>query len=295
MPRQIHRFRCSPSSPSRPRLERKPQNLKTQNRAHPIAPSAAADALRSVAGTSSSKLLGAGGAGGAGGASSSKKGAAGPKKGSAAANAAAAAAAAVAKIRGRKRRKGEAVTWQLRPFENAARGDEGDKPLKLVHWVKCLFPAKLLAPPPGTPAADFDFASAAAEARAAAAPADGGAPYPFAAFNKRPRALRYDDDEWASVVPPAQGWDREESDYLLDMLDRFGLRFHVVADRYKVRREKEALFSPPPSLPPRRRAPGARRGAGGGSIRGRGGRGGRGGGGTRGAGGGGGGGGVVEG
>ena len=211
-------------------------SFQNNNRAYPIAPSAAADALRSVAGTSSSSKLPAGGPG----SSSIKKGA---KKGSAAANAAAAAAAAVAKIRGRKRKKGEAVTWQLRPFENAARGDEGEHPLKLTHWVKCLFPAKLLAPPQGTSPDEFDYDAAAKEARANADPADGGAPYPFAAFNKRPKALRYDDDEWGSVVPPAQGWDREESDYLLDMLDRFGLRFHVVADRYMVRFFPSKVFA----------------------------------------------------
>jgi len=148
---------------------RTPPHNNNNTSAHPIAPSAAADALRSVSGTSS-KLPGAAGAGagagGGGGTSASGKKGSAHKKGSAAANAAA-AAAAVAKIRGRKRKKGEAVTWQLRPFENAARGDvEGGKPLKLTHWVKCLFPAKLLAPPHGTPADDFDFDAAAKQARA---------------------------------------------------------------------------------------------------------------------------------
>jgi hypothetical protein len=31
------------------------------------------------------------------------------------------------------------------------------------------------------------------------------------------------------------GWTKEETDYLLDMLEQFDLRFVVVADRYNVR------------------------------------------------------------
>ena len=105
------------------------------------------------------------------------------------------------------------VTWQWREFDNAARADG----LRLSHWTKCL------RPPPGAPAGTEP------------APADGGRPYPFAAANIHPKCLRYDDEEWGAVVPGDPSWTRAETDYLMDALDAHGQRFHVVADRYKVR------------------------------------------------------------
>lgn len=50
---------------------------------------------------------------------------------------------------------------------------------------------------------------------------------------------RYDPEEWESLLredSAAAGWSREESDYLLDMVERYDLRFIVVADHYDVRR-----------------------------------------------------------
>lgn len=114
------------------------------------------------------------------------------------------------------------VAWRFRAFDNPARSDG----LRLSHWTKCLLPA----------AAAAGVADAAAAAAAADPPPfDGGKPYPFAAFDRHPKALRYDDEEWGAVVPRDGGWTREETDYLLDSLDRFGLRFLVVSDRYDVR------------------------------------------------------------
>jgi hypothetical protein len=52
---------------------------------------------------------------------------------------------------------------------------------------------------------------------------------------------RYDGEEWLNVISRdnalvQMGWTKEETDYLLDMLEQFDLRFVVVADRYNVSR-----------------------------------------------------------
>lgn len=51
--------------------------------------------------------------------------------------------------------------------------------------------------------------------------------------------FRYDGEEWLNVISrdPAlasMGWTKDETDYLLDMLEQYDLRFVVVADRYNV-------------------------------------------------------------
>lgn len=50
---------------------------------------------------------------------------------------------------------------------------------------------------------------------------------------------RYDGEEWLNVISRdnalvSMGWTKEETDYLLDMLEQYDLRFVVVADRYNV-------------------------------------------------------------
>jgi hypothetical protein len=50
---------------------------------------------------------------------------------------------------------------------------------------------------------------------------------------------RYDGEEWLNIISrdnqlAAMGWTKEETDYLLDMLEAYDLRFVVVADRYHV-------------------------------------------------------------
>jgi hypothetical protein len=46
--------------------------------------------------------------------------------------------------------------------------------------------------------------------------------------------FRYDDEEWENLIEAHPGWSRAETDYLLDMCERFELRFLVIADRYEV-------------------------------------------------------------
>jgi len=57
--------------------------------------------------------------------------------------------------------------------------------------------------------------------------------YPFARFNKKARMVTYTDDEYNKVIKPLKSdWDKLETDVLFDLLDRFSLRFIVIADRY---------------------------------------------------------------
>ena len=52
--------------------------------------------------------------------------------------------------------------------------------------------------------------------------------------------FRYDEEEWEHLVEADPGWSRAETDYLLDMCERFELRFLVIADRYEVGAERTA-------------------------------------------------------
>lgn len=101
------------------------------------------------------------------------------------------------------------VTYQFVPFNNEARNDD----LQLYHWVQCY-----------------------KDATGATRPADDG-PYPFAKYNSKAGAYRYDDVEYETIVRPAlpeseTGWSKEETDYLLDLCELLDLRFLIIADRW---------------------------------------------------------------
>eukprot|EP00916_Digyalum_oweni_P025024 GHVL01041318.1.p1 GENE.GHVL01041318.1~~GHVL01041318.1.p1 ORF type:complete len:397 (+),score=94.64 GHVL01041318.1:68-1258(+) len=58
--------------------------------------------------------------------------------------------------------------------------------------------------------------------------------YAYAAFNKKAVVLRYNDELWdreISNLEPEE-WTKEETDHLLDLCERFDLRFHVINDRF---------------------------------------------------------------
>ncbi len=50
----------------------------------------------------------------------------------------------------------------------------------------------------------------------------------------QPNIFRYDEDEWNALIEKDAEWSRQETDYLLDLCERFDLRFPVIADRYNV-------------------------------------------------------------
>ncbi|TRY80581.1 hypothetical protein TCAL_12721 [Tigriopus californicus] len=84
--------------------------------------------------------------------------------------------------------------WKWMPFTNPARKDS----LVLYHWRRGQ---------------------------------DEGKEYPFAKFNKRLEMPTYTDMEYMNHLE-SDGWTREETDHLLDLCQRFDLRFPVIHDRY---------------------------------------------------------------
>ena len=67
--------------------------------------------------------------------------------------------------------------------------------------------------------------------------ADEGKDYPFARFNKRVETPAFTDMEYDTHLR-ADGWTREETDHLLELCQRFDLRFAVVHDRWDRERHK---------------------------------------------------------
>ena len=58
-------------------------------------------------------------------------------------------------------------------------------------------------------------------------------PYPFARFNKQPRVIKYDAEEYKKAIQPmTSDWDKLETDVLFDLCERFNMRFIVIADRF---------------------------------------------------------------
>lgn len=103
----------------------------------------------------------------------------------------------------RPKKRGQ-ITFQWMPFSNPARSDG----LQLSHWVKCYKDAT----------------------SGRITPAD--KEYPFAKYNKTIKVFRYDDDEWTSLIASDQSWSREETGYLLDLIESLDMRWLAIADRY---------------------------------------------------------------
>ena len=95
--------------------------------------------------------------------------------------------------------------WRWKLFKNAARTDG----LELYHWERI---------------------HGAPEGKMGTMGADGE--YVFSKYNKKVKLHRYDDEEYRQLFSGDPSWSREETDYLMDMCERFDLRFVVIADRY---------------------------------------------------------------
>ena len=103
----------------------------------------------------------------------------------------------------RPKKRGQ-VTFQWQEFDNPGRSDG----LKLRHWVKCYKDA----------------------ATGKVAPAD--KEYAFSKYNKSAKIFRYNDDEWNTFLAVDSAWSREETDYLLDLVESLDMRWLAIADRY---------------------------------------------------------------
>lgn len=117
----------------------------------------------------------------------------------------------------------------MAPFENDARPDG----LVLRHWQRKKAPP---APAPA-PAPAQETASDATERIQTAPPEE---PYAFAKYNVRGQFPdQYTDEQYEKFLQ-SEAWSREETDYLMDLVKEFDLRWIVIADRYEWSPKKKA-------------------------------------------------------
>jgi DNA methyltransferase 1-associated protein 1 len=107
---------------------------------------------------------------------------------------------------GKKKFRGK-ISYEWRPFANPSRKDD----LQLHHWVKC-------------------YTNTANNTKTIPAEQDG---YPFAKYNKRPNVLKYNDEEWRSLIETDTDWTKAETDYLLQLVETLDMRWFAIADRYE--------------------------------------------------------------
>ncbi|KAL5259325.1 hypothetical protein ACHWQZ_G009685 [Mnemiopsis leidyi] len=88
----------------------------------------------------------------------------------------------------------EVRSWQWKPFKNSARNDN----LSLLHWKRC---------------------------------DDTSTDYPFAKYSVKREILKYTDEQYNGVLQQP-GWTRANTDHLIDLANRFDLRFIVMQDRW---------------------------------------------------------------
>ncbi|KAL4921259.1 hypothetical protein BDW62DRAFT_142469 [Aspergillus aurantiobrunneus] len=111
--------------------------------------------------------------------------------------------------------------WRNAPFLNNARSDE----LALRHWERQ--PESTNVPAIEGPATEGDQTKDGQEASNPAQHV-----YPFAKYNIKPRVpTRYTTDEYNRHLK-SEEWSREETDYLMDLVEEYDLRWVVIADRY---------------------------------------------------------------
>ncbi|KAM5435706.1 swr complex subunit [Microsporum ferrugineum] len=112
--------------------------------------------------------------------------------------------------------------WDVTPFKNAARNDD----LILKHWKR-----KPVAknPPPNAEPGQEGASDRVTEDTSATEPEDTSS---FAKYNiKAQHPRRYTTEEYDKLLK-SDIWSREETDYLMDLVEEFDLRWIVIADRY---------------------------------------------------------------
>lgn len=112
---------------------------------------------------------------------------------------------------------------EVAPFTNPARSDG----LILRHWQRKAPPKNLALP--SEPATTDTDAGQQTEQSEAKVQED----YPFAKYNVKPQIpRRYTDEEYDKHLQ-SDLWSREETDYLMDLVTEFDLRWILIADRYE--------------------------------------------------------------
>lgn len=114
-----------------------------------------------------------------------------------------------------------ATRWELKPFMNSARADDGA--LVLRHWKR-----KTEDGPPidgeAQPAEDGAETNRVAKVEKLEDSA-------FAKYNVKAQIPQYTDDQYHSVLQSST-WTKEETDYLLQLVRDFDLRWAIIWDRY---------------------------------------------------------------
>ncbi|KAL4890889.1 hypothetical protein BDV59DRAFT_183334 [Aspergillus ambiguus] len=111
--------------------------------------------------------------------------------------------------------------WRMTPFTNSARSDD----LVLRHWQRQPEPAKV----PALEGSEMEVDQPKQEDDAAKLPEP---EYMFAKYNIKARVPnRYSDEEYNRHLK-SDDWSRQETDYLMDMVEEYDLRWVVIADRY---------------------------------------------------------------
>lgn len=104
-----------------------------------------------------------------------------------------------------------AAKWELKPFKNSARQDN----LVLRHW-------KRKAEVPPAPAEEIAEPVGAEEELEDSA---------FAKFNVKVNTPKYDDEQYRSRLE-SEDWTKDETDYLMDLVQEYDLRWTIIWDRY---------------------------------------------------------------
>ncbi|KAK4126730.1 hypothetical protein N657DRAFT_640594 [Parathielavia appendiculata] len=125
-----------------------------------------------------------------------------------------------------------AARWELRPFINSARGDNGA--LVLRHWKRKTEhgapPAEHMQDGESRPAEDGVNGERKEDTLEDSS---------FAKFNAKVAVPQYNDDQYQSNLQSSE-WTKEETDYLLELAQEYDLRWPIIWDRY------EYVPKPPP-------------------------------------------------
>ena len=108
-----------------------------------------------------------------------------------------------------------AAKWELKSFKNSARNEDS---LTLRHWRR-----KTEAPPVPVNNADGE--------QSEPQPVPDIEDSTFAKYNVRVQTPKYDDEQYNTKLRN-EDWSREETDYLMDLVQEYDLRWPVIWDRY---------------------------------------------------------------
>ncbi|PGG95044.1 hypothetical protein AJ79_10303 [Helicocarpus griseus UAMH5409] len=113
--------------------------------------------------------------------------------------------------------------WEMAPFDNSARSDG----LVLRHWQRKRAPAH------GAPPGEAVAADGEEKKEADSAVQKPEEIYPFAKYNIKAQVpKRYTDEQYNRYLK-SHTWSRQETDYLMDLVEEYDLRWVVIVDRYE--------------------------------------------------------------